>query len=52
MLRGEPEEGIYADPPIQRWKDADSRIRMALCLNVSDLLQELYPFSEGEARLW
>ena len=42
----------YADPSIQRWKDADSRIRMALGLNASDLLQELFPFSEGEARLW
>ena len=36
----------------KRWKDVDSRIRMALGLNVSDLLQELFPFSEGEARLW
>jgi len=36
----------------QRWKDADSRIRMALGLNMSELLQELFPFSEGEARLW
>jgi hypothetical protein len=36
----------------ERWKDADSRIRMALGLNVSDLLQEPFPFSEGEARLW
>jgi len=37
---------------LERWKDADSRIRKALGLNVSDLLQELFPFSEGEARLW
>ena len=36
---------------LERWKDADSRIRMALGLNMSDLLQELFPFSEGEARL-
>jgi hypothetical protein len=25
---------------------------MAHGLNMSDLLQELFPFSEGEARLW
>ena len=39
---------------LERWLPAvgQSTAGLALGLNVSDLLQELFPFSEDEARLW
>ncbi len=45
-----------AQPPpacnLDRCQDANSLIRMDPGMNLWDLLQELFPFSEDEASLW